>query len=61
VATEFGPGTEALTKWGAKPVDQATKGIIKVLDMVSMDNTGTFVMVPSRCEDPKERPWCAVR
>ena len=57
VATEFGPGAEAMKKWGAKPVDQAGRGIIKVMDELTMDTTGAFMLVPSSGEAPKPMPW----
>lgn len=57
VVTEFGPGQEALEKMGGKPVGQAGVGIIQVIDDLNMENTGTFMMVPSSGEAPKEMPW----
>eukprot|EP00591_Stephanopyxis_turris_P004428 CAMPEP_0195522278 /NCGR_PEP_ID=MMETSP0794_2-20130614/20266_1 /TAXON_ID=515487 /ORGANISM="Stephanopyxis turris, Strain CCMP 815" /LENGTH=255 /DNA_ID=CAMNT_0040651997 /DNA_START=12 /DNA_END=776 /DNA_ORIENTATION=+ len=57
VVTEFGPGADSMAKWGAKPVDQAGRGIIKVIDSLSMENTGRFFMVPSSGDEPKEMPW----
>jgi len=57
VATEFGPGKEQMTKWGAMPVEKSVEGILKVLDsMMSMENTGKFFSVKKE-EDPKEHPW----
>lgn len=57
VATEFGPGKEQMTKWGAMPVEKSVEGIIKVLDsMMSMEDTGKFFCVKKE-EDPKELEW----
>merc|ERR1740124_606868 len=57
VATEFGPGKEQMTKWGAMPVEKSVEGILKILDsMMSMENTGKFYAV-KKDEDPKEFPW----
>merc|ERR1719223_222274 len=56
VATEFGPGKEQMTKWGAMPVEKSANGIIKILDsMMSMDHTGKFFAV-QKDADPKEFP-----
>lgn len=57
IQTEFGPGCETTTKWGAKPVEQATKGILQVVEGMTLENTGTFWMVPSDGGAPKEMPW----
>lgn len=56
VATEIGPGMEQMSQWGAMPVERSVEGIIKVLDTMSMENTGKFFCV-KRDEDPKEHPW----
>mmetsp|Transcript_9747 Transcript_9747/g.27283 ORF Transcript_9747/g.27283 Transcript_9747/m.27283 type:complete len:253 (-) Transcript_9747:21-779(-) len=57
LATEFGAGAEEAAKMGAKPVEQATQGIIRLLDKMSMDNTGSFMMVPTSGKAPKPFPW----
>jgi len=57
VVSEFGAGAEKMAQMGAKPVDQAGKGIISIIDGMNMENTGTFMMVPSSGEDPKIFPW----
>jgi len=56
VATEFGPGKEQMSQWGAMPVERSVEGIINVLDKMSMDNTGKFFCV-KKDEDAKELPW----
>merc|ERR1712176_610528 len=46
VATEFGgSGKEKLASWGAMPVSTSCKGIIELINSLSMDNTGTFFSV----------------
>jgi len=57
VATEFGPGLEAMTKFGAMPVSQSCHGIIKLLDSMSMENTGKFFSVQKGGKNVKEYPW----
>jgi len=57
IATEFGPGFEAMTKWGAKPVGQAGSGIITILDSMSLENTGEFMIVPTDGGAPKTMGW----
>ena len=57
VVTEFGPGAEAMKKNGAAPVEQATKGILKTIGKMSLENTGTFTMVPTNGNAPKPYPW----
>ena len=57
VQTEFGPGLEAMTKYGAAPVDRSVSTIIRVLDTMSMEATGEFVMVPTDGSEPKPFPW----
>ena len=57
VATEFGPGLEALKKWGGKPVSQAGEGIIATLDAMSLENTGEFRMVTSSTGEVKSFLW----
>jgi len=57
VATEFGPGSEQMAKWGAMPVEKSVEGILKILDsMMTMENTGKFLVVKKDAE-PKEMPW----
>eukprot|EP00933_Yihiella_yeosuensis_P002296 TRINITY_DN10382_c0_g4_i1.p1 TRINITY_DN10382_c0_g4~~TRINITY_DN10382_c0_g4_i1.p1 ORF type:complete len:341 (+),score=54.15 TRINITY_DN10382_c0_g4_i1:102-1025(+) len=38
VQTEFGPGKETMAKWGAKPVEQAVKGIVECIDKKMLDS-----------------------
>lgn len=57
VQTEFGPGIEMMTKYGAAPVDRAVTTIISVLDAMTLENTGEFIMVPTDGSDPKPFPW----
>lgn len=57
VATEFGPGEEMLKKFGAKPVDQAGKGIIQIVDSLTLDNSGQFMIVASDGGEVKSMPW----
>lgn len=57
VQTEFGPGKEAMTKWGAMPVDRSVRGILKALDGLTLETSGNFVTVPSDGSDPKPMPW----
>merc|ERR1712187_301130 len=45
VATEFGPGREQMASWGAMPVSKSCKGILELIDSMTMDNTGTFFAV----------------
>jgi len=56
VQTEFGPGIEKMTAWGAMPVEVSCRGIITLLDSMTMDNTGTFMAV-SKDGTTKEFPW----
>lgn len=57
VVTEFGPGSAGMKKMGAKPVGQATAGILASIEKMSLDNTGTFIMVPTDGSAPKRYPW----
>lgn len=57
VVSEFGPGIAAMTEMGAKPVDQAGKGIIAVVDGLGMSSTGSFLIVPSDGGAPKAMEW----
>jgi len=57
VQTEFGPGLETMTKYGAAPVDRAVKTIIEVVDGMAMEKTGEFIMVPTDGSPPKPFPW----
>ena len=57
IATEFGPGNAILTQFGAKPPEQAGAGIISVIDALTIENTGQFIMVPTSGEAPREFPW----
>lgn len=56
VATEFGPGLEALEKMGGMPVDQSVKGILSVVDGMTMENSGSFTNI-SKGGEPKPFPW----
>jgi len=57
VATDFGGSVEKMAGWGAKPVGQATKGIIEVVDAMTVENTGRFMMIPTDGGAPKEFMW----
>eukprot|EP01063_Lacrimia_lanifica_P002453 TRINITY_DN11297_c0_g1_i1.p1 TRINITY_DN11297_c0_g1~~TRINITY_DN11297_c0_g1_i1.p1 ORF type:complete len:253 (+),score=102.66 TRINITY_DN11297_c0_g1_i1:58-816(+) len=57
VQTQFGPGIELMTKWGAAPVDRAVGTIITVLDAMTLENTGEFIMCPTDGSAPKAYPW----
>ncbi|KAK3268471.1 hypothetical protein CYMTET_23030 [Cymbomonas tetramitiformis] len=55
VVTEF-VGAD-LAKWGATPVDQAVRGVLQAVDQLTLESTGSFVMVPSSGDAPKPMPW----
>jgi NAD(P)-dependent dehydrogenase (short-subunit alcohol dehydrogenase family) len=57
VATQFGPGIEAMQKFGAKPPAQACEGIIRTIDELTMEKTGQYIMVPTSGGAPTEFPW----
>ena len=57
VATDFAGSVEKMAGWGAKPVGQATKGILETIDAMTVENTGRFIMVPTDGGEPKEFPW----
>uniref|UniRef100_A0A7S2NAF6 NAD(P)-binding protein n=1 Tax=Zooxanthella nutricula TaxID=1333877 RepID=A0A7S2NAF6_9DINO len=59
VVSEFGPGQEAMKKMGAAPVNQATKGILGVLEekMNTMEGTGVFWMVSTKTGELNVMPW----
>lgn len=57
VATEFGAGLEAMTKYGAKPVEQATKGILQCIDDLTLETTGKFWCVGTADGALKEMEW----
>lgn len=58
VATEFGPGKEMLTKWGAEPVDQSVRGVLQVIDALDMETTGSFTnAMPHKGGGPAPCPW----
>lgn len=58
VLTEFGMGSEAMAKMGAAPVNQATMGILNVIEnKMDMDGTGVFWMIPTKSGEPKVMPW----
>ena len=56
VATEFGPGKEKMQGWGAMPVETACRGIISLLDSMTMENTGEFHCV-QKDGPAKVLPW----
>lgn len=45
VQTHFGPGPEAMGKMGAMPVEKSVEGLIQVFDQLSMETTGSYMMV----------------
>ena len=57
IATEFGPGAEAMTKFGAKPPAQAGEGIVATIDGLTVETTGQFIMVPTSGDPPCVFPW----
>ena len=57
VATDLGGSKAKMEQWGAKPVRQATSGILSTIDAMSVENTGRFMMVPTDGSEPKEFPW----
>uniref|UniRef100_A0A7S4JZQ3 Short-chain dehydrogenase n=1 Tax=Odontella aurita TaxID=265563 RepID=A0A7S4JZQ3_9STRA len=57
VATYFAGSVEKMQGWGAKPVRQATEGILRTIDDMTVENTGRFIMVPTDGGAPKEYPW----
>jgi NAD(P)-dependent dehydrogenase (short-subunit alcohol dehydrogenase family) len=57
VSNFTGQGEEFMKKIGAKPVAQATKGILETIDGLTIESTGAFTMVPSSGEPPKPFPW----
>lgn len=57
VATDFAGSVAKMEGWGAKPVGQATNGILDTIDAMSVENTGRFIMVPTDGGAPKEYPW----
>ena len=57
VATCFAGSVEKMEGWGAKPVGQATKGILDTIDAMTVENTGRFIMVPTDGSAPKEFAW----
>lgn len=56
VATEFGPGKEKMKSWGAMEVSISCRGIISLLESMTMENTGTFFSV-KKDGSTKEFPW----
>lgn len=56
VATEFGPGKEKLEAWGAMDVSTSCKGIISLVDSMTMETTGMFFSV-NKDGSTKEFPW----
>jgi len=57
VATEFGPGKEAMAKMGASTVEQASSGIIKCIDDLTMETTGKFWGVETKGGALKENAY----
>lgn len=57
VATNFAGSVEKMEAMGAKPVSQATTGIVNSIDAMTVENTGRFIMVPTDGGEPKEFPW----
>lgn len=57
VVSEFGAGSEAMAKMGAKPVAQAGSGIVQAIDELSLESTGKFMVVASDDGKLKEMPW----
>mmetsp|Transcript_83146 Transcript_83146/g.144490 ORF Transcript_83146/g.144490 Transcript_83146/m.144490 type:complete len:254 (+) Transcript_83146:80-841(+) len=57
VVSDFGPGQEQMAKMGAAPVDKAVGTILQVIDGMNMENTGSYMMVPTNGSDPKIFPW----
>lgn len=57
VATNFAGSVEKMESFGAKPVGQATKGILECIDNMTVENTGRFIMIPSDGGAPKEYDW----
>ena len=45
VATDFGPGKEAMAKMGGMDVSQSVSGLLQVFDGLSLANTGRFMSV----------------
>ena len=45
VATDFGPGKEAMAKMGGMPVSQSCSGLVQIFDELSLENTGRFMSV----------------
>jgi len=56
VATEFGPGKEKMKSWGAMEVSISCRGIISLLESMTMENTGSFFSV-KKDGSTKEFPW----
>jgi len=56
VETEFGPGHAKMKAWGAMPVEQSCKGVLELLNSMTMDNTGTFFCV-KKDGTTHEMPW----
>ena len=58
VVTHFGPGPEGLKKMGAMPVETSCKGLITVMDELTLETTGKFMSVNKKDpSQPKEFPW----
>lgn len=50
VATDFGPGAEAMLKFGSMPVEDSVAQLLQIFDMCSMDYTGKFWTVKKGAE-----------
>jgi len=57
VATCFAGSAEKMAGWGAKPVGQATEGILATIDAMTVENAGKFIVVPTDGTPPKEFGW----
>jgi NAD(P)-dependent dehydrogenase (short-subunit alcohol dehydrogenase family) len=55
VQTGFGPGAEMMKNMGAMSVGVSCKGLIKVFDDLTMENTGKYMCV-YKDKDPEEFP-----
>ena len=57
VKTEFGPGLAALTHMGALDVDVSCKGVLKVIDALTMETTGTYWSACSKANNGEPAPY----
>mmetsp|Transcript_7601 Transcript_7601/g.11051 ORF Transcript_7601/g.11051 Transcript_7601/m.11051 type:complete len:261 (+) Transcript_7601:223-1005(+) len=56
VATEFGPGREKMASFGGMPVDVSVRGVVSLLNTMTMETTGSFYCV-QKDSTAKEYPW----